>query len=90
MIFYGLDWVATVPPTIALCRKIAGAERVGVVFAWVFCSHQLGAAFAAWGAGFSAVARHVRAGVPDLGRYGRRGGEVEPDHRPADLRPLFA
>jgi MFS family permease len=53
VIFDGLDWVATVPPTIALCRKIAGAERVGVVFAWVFCSHQLGAAFAAWGAGFT-------------------------------------
>ena len=53
VIFDGLDWVATVPPTIALCRKIAGVERVGVVFAWVFCSHQLGAAFAAWGAGFS-------------------------------------
>ena len=53
MVFDGLDWVATVPPTIALCRKIAGPERVGVVFAWVFCSHQLGAAFAAWGAGFT-------------------------------------
>jgi predicted MFS family arabinose efflux permease len=53
VIFDGLDWVATVPPTIALCRKIAGPEGVGVVFAWVFCSHQLGAAFAAWGAGFS-------------------------------------
>jgi predicted MFS family arabinose efflux permease len=53
VVFDGLDWVATVPPTIALCRKIAGPERVGIVFAWVFCSHQLGAAFAAWGAGFS-------------------------------------
>jgi predicted MFS family arabinose efflux permease len=53
VIFDGLDWVATVPPTIALCRKMAGPERVGIVFAWVFCSHQLGAAFAAWGAGFT-------------------------------------
>jgi MFS family permease len=53
VVFDGLDWVATVPPTIALCRKIAGPERVGVVFAWVFCSHQFGAAFAAWGAGFT-------------------------------------
>jgi MFS family permease len=53
VIFDGLDWVATVPPTIALCRRIAGPERVGIVFAWVFCSHQLGAAFAAWGAGFT-------------------------------------
>jgi MFS family permease len=53
VVFDGLDWVATVPPTIALCRRMAGPERVGVVFAWVFCSHQLGAAFAAWGAGFT-------------------------------------
>src|SRR3954453_2848939 len=53
VIFDGLDWGAAGPPTIALCRKIAGPERVGVVFAWVFCSHQFGAAFAAWGAGFS-------------------------------------
>jgi predicted MFS family arabinose efflux permease len=53
VVFDGLDWVATVPPTIALCRKMAGPERVGIVFAWVFCSHQLGAAFAAWGAGFT-------------------------------------
>ena len=36
VVFYGLDWVATVPPTVALCRKIGGVERVGVVFAWVF------------------------------------------------------
>src|SRR4029077_8594240 len=53
VVFDGLDWVAAVPPPIALCRKLAGPERVGVVFAWVFCSHQLGAAFAAWGAGFT-------------------------------------
>ena len=53
VVFNGLDWVATVPPTIALCRQIGGVERVGVLFAWVFCSHQLGAAFAAWGAGFT-------------------------------------
>jgi len=52
-VFYGLDWVATVPPTVALCRESFGRERVGVVFAWVFAAHQFGAAFAAWGAGFS-------------------------------------
>jgi MFS family permease len=55
IVFYGLDWVATVPPTVALCRDSFGAERVGVVFAWVFGAHQLGAAFAAWGAGASRV-----------------------------------
>ena len=41
VIFYGLDWVATVPPTIVLCRNYFGA-RSPVVFGWVFASHQLG------------------------------------------------
>ncbi|MBO3664628.1 MFS transporter [Microbacterium stercoris] len=45
IIFYGLDWVATVPPTIALCREIFG-ERGPLVFGWVFASHQLGAGVA--------------------------------------------
>jgi predicted MFS family arabinose efflux permease len=53
IVFYGLDWVATVPPTVALCREVFGREQVGVVFAWVFACHQFGAAFAAWGAGAS-------------------------------------
>jgi predicted MFS family arabinose efflux permease len=50
ILFYGLDWVATVPPTVALCRKHFG-DRAPVVFGWVFASHQLGAALAASGAG---------------------------------------
>ena len=50
IIFYGLDWVATVPPTIALCRQHFGADGP-IVFGWVFASHQLGAAMAATGAG---------------------------------------
>jgi len=50
IVFYGLDWVATVPPTIALCRELFG-ERGTVVFGWVFASHQIGAAVAAAGAG---------------------------------------
>jgi predicted MFS family arabinose efflux permease len=49
--FYGLDWVATVPPTIALCAGVAGRERTSVVFGWVFASHQIGAAVAAYAAG---------------------------------------
>jgi sugar phosphate permease len=52
-VFYGLDWVATVPPTVALTADTFGLERTGVVFAWVFAAHQLGAAFAAWAAGAS-------------------------------------
>ncbi|WP_239167473.1 MFS transporter [Catellatospora coxensis] len=43
ILFYGLDWVATVPPTIALCRKHFGASGA-IVFGWVFASHQFGAA----------------------------------------------
>lgn len=53
VVFYGLDWVATVPPTIALCAKVAGPSRTPVVFGWVFASHQLGAAVAASAAGVS-------------------------------------
>jgi predicted MFS family arabinose efflux permease len=52
VVFYGLDWVATVPPTVALTAQAFGRARVGVVFAWIFASHQLGAAGAAWAAGF--------------------------------------
>ncbi len=50
VVVYGLDWVATVPPTIALCRDLFGS-RGTIVFGWVFASHQLGAAAAALGAG---------------------------------------
>lgn len=51
ILFYGLDWVATVPPTIALCRAYFGPERGAIVFGWVFASHQIGAAIAATAAG---------------------------------------
>jgi predicted MFS family arabinose efflux permease len=50
IVFYGLDWVATVPPTLALCRQFFGAQAP-VVFGWVFASHQIGSALAAWGGG---------------------------------------
>ncbi|MFI7440484.1 MFS transporter [Nonomuraea indica] len=52
IVFYGLDWVATVPPTVALCRRIYGPDGA-VVFGWVFGSHQVGAAVAAVGAGLT-------------------------------------
>jgi predicted MFS family arabinose efflux permease len=51
MIFYGLDWVATVPPTVALCVDRFGVSRGPLVYGWVFAGHQVGAALAAWGAG---------------------------------------
>jgi predicted MFS family arabinose efflux permease len=50
VVVYGLDWVATVPPTSSLATTHFG-QRAGVVFAWIFTAHQLGAAAAAWGAG---------------------------------------
>ncbi len=50
-VVYGLDWVATVPPTVALTIRHFGPERAGVVFGWVFACHQLGAAVAAGVAG---------------------------------------
>ncbi|WP_181274236.1 MFS transporter [Brevibacterium oceani] len=50
IVIYGLDWVATVPPTAALCREIFG-ENGTIVFGWVFAAHQIGAAAAAFGAG---------------------------------------
>ncbi|MEZ0051636.1 putative MFS family arabinose efflux permease [Mycobacterium sp. MAA66] len=51
IIFYDLDWVATVPPTIVLCRQYF-ADQTPVVFGWVFAAHQVGAALAAAGAGW--------------------------------------
>jgi sugar phosphate permease len=51
--FYGLDWIATVPPTVRLAAKNFGPERAGIVFGWVFTAHQLGAAIAAFGAGLT-------------------------------------
>jgi hypothetical protein len=50
VIFYGLDWVATVPPTIVLCRTILGPNRGTIVYGWVFVAHQIGASTAAFGA----------------------------------------
>ena len=47
-ILFGLDYIATVPPTTALVADIFGRKNVGIVFGWVFCAHQFGAALAAW------------------------------------------
>lgn len=50
-IFYGLDWIATVPPTVKLTADAFGPQRATLVFGWIFAAHQLGAGFAAFGAG---------------------------------------
>ncbi|WMX45653.1 MFS transporter [Streptomyces roseicoloratus] len=52
IVFYGLDWVATVPPTIALCREHYG-EDSAIVFGWVLASHQVGAAAVAFAGGLA-------------------------------------
>jgi MFS family permease len=51
--FYGLDWIATVPPTVRLTAQRFGPERANLVFGWIFAGHQMGAAAAAFGAGLS-------------------------------------
>ena len=60
-ILFGLDYIATVPPTTALVADNFGRRNVGTVYGWVFCAHQVGAALAAWTGG---VARDA------LGSYG--------------------
>ena len=52
-VFYGLDWIATVPPTVKLSTKAFGRDQGPLIFGWVFASHQLGAATAALAAGVS-------------------------------------
>ena len=65
VLFYGLDWVATVPPTVTLCRQVYGDQGT-LVFGWVFASHQIGAAVAATVAG----AIRTSLGSYDLAWYG--------------------
>ena len=50
-IVYGLDWVATVPPTVNLTARIWGRASVGTIYGWIFFSHMVGAAIAAFAAG---------------------------------------
>ncbi|CAB4618330.1 unannotated protein [freshwater metagenome] len=57
VIFYGLDWIATVPPTIELCRKYFGLNQSPTVYGWVFAAHMVGAAIAA---SFAGLIREVQ------------------------------
>jgi sugar phosphate permease len=50
-VFYGLDWIATVPPTVKLATDAFGREDAPIVFGWVMAAHQVGAGVAALGAG---------------------------------------
>jgi len=51
IVFYGLDWVATVPPTVQLSRKVFGQQNFAIVYGWIFAAHQMGAATIAFAAG---------------------------------------
>ncbi len=64
-ILFGLDYIATVPPTIKLCAESFGAQNVGMVYGFVFCAHQVGAAAASWlgGVAYDAVGNYVAAFV---------------------------
>jgi MFS family permease len=52
IVFYGLDWIATVPPTVELCRRYFGLQNSALVYGWVFASHMIGAAIASAFAGW--------------------------------------
>ena len=52
-VFYGLDWIATVPPTIAIATRVFGPKKAPILFGWISASHQVGAASAAFLAGFT-------------------------------------
>jgi len=47
-IFFGLDYIATIPPTVSLTADIFGRRNIGTVFGWIFAAHMIGAALAAW------------------------------------------
>jgi MFS family permease len=49
--FYGLDWVATVPPTVTLTNEVFGKKDAPVIVSWIVAGHQIGGALAALGAG---------------------------------------
>ena len=55
-VFYGLDWIATVPPTLAIANKAFGIKKAPVLFGWIAASHQVGAASAAFFAGATRTA----------------------------------
>jgi len=89
-VFYGLDWIATVPPTLAIANRAFGTRKAPVFFGWISASHQIGAAAAAFFAGASRTATgsyldsFVTAGFVAVGAaalclmIGRKGPEPSP------------
>src|SRR5215472_1479243 len=91
-LFYGLDWIATVPPTVRLTANAFGAENAGLMYGWITLAHQLGSAAAAYGAGLERtffgdyLGAFIAAGLLcfaaallALGVGRRRRGAVPPD-----------
>ena len=70
-ILFGLDYIATVPPTVALVADRFGQHNVGIVYGWVFAAHMLGAAIAAWVAGIVREQRRRLRGRLRRGRLDR-------------------
>ncbi len=62
-VFYGLDWIATVPPTLRLAEGAFGKANAALMFGWILAAHQLGGAVAAWGAGYVRTATGSYAGA---------------------------
>lgn len=69
-VFYGLDWIATVPPTVKLANVSFGERDASIVFGWIMVGHQFGAAMAAFGAGAICECRHLHPDFLDRGRFG--------------------
>jgi hypothetical protein len=55
-VFYGLDWIASVAPTVHLLRRVVGSERIGIMVAWITALHMVGGAGAAYAAGLLRMA----------------------------------
>ena len=56
VVFYGLDWIASAPPTVHLLSRVVGSERIGIMVAWITALHMIGGAMAAYAAGLMRVA----------------------------------
>jgi len=93
-VIYGLDWFATVPPTIALTADTFGKRSVGRIFGWIFLSHQVGGALAATGSGL------IRDWLGDYQSAFLTGGvlaliasglalKIRPPHREIPLGPII-
>ena len=82
-VFYGLDWIATVPPTVRLTTDIFGKAEAPMMFGWILTGHQIGAAVAAFGAGYLRTALDsLPRGLHDRRHRLRAHGRAGPVDRP--------